>query len=196
MCGTGRIDLGEPLFTGSSGRVFPKAMKGSPLIRRWLGRLAAFRASNCRTRWRWTGWDDRFAATSRRRTWTANRSKARSNGAGAGRRVVVPGWDRTQPGCPGLSSVGWRSRRSARRTWVSTCTNGPGYLSSRYSGLPVKPAALTVGDQAGAGRVRGDADRNRRQCGLRRSRRRCGMYWSNGPRGVELLDLMPGPPGY
>ena len=48
--------LGEPLFTGSSGRVFPKAMKGSPLMRRWLGRLAES-GVELRTRWRWTGWD-------------------------------------------------------------------------------------------------------------------------------------------
>jgi len=33
--------LGQPVFTGSSGRVFPKAMKASPLLRAWLARLAA-----------------------------------------------------------------------------------------------------------------------------------------------------------
>ncbi|MES2713333.1 MAG: TIGR03862 family flavoprotein [Pseudomonadota bacterium] len=32
--------LGQPVFTGSSGRVFPAAMKASPLLRAWLGRLA------------------------------------------------------------------------------------------------------------------------------------------------------------
>ncbi|MDO6457687.1 TIGR03862 family flavoprotein [Celeribacter halophilus] len=32
--------LGQQMFTGSSGRVFPKAMKASPLLRAWLGRLA------------------------------------------------------------------------------------------------------------------------------------------------------------
>lgn len=49
-------DLGEPLFTGSSGRVFPAAMKGSPLLRRWLGRLRAA-GVEIRTRWRWRGWE-------------------------------------------------------------------------------------------------------------------------------------------
>ena len=34
-------DLGQPTFVGSSGRVFPKAMKASPLLRAWLARLAA-----------------------------------------------------------------------------------------------------------------------------------------------------------
>jgi uncharacterized flavoprotein (TIGR03862 family) len=33
-------DLGQETFTGSSGRVFPKAMKASPLLRAWLRRLA------------------------------------------------------------------------------------------------------------------------------------------------------------
>jgi len=32
-------DLGEETFVGSSGRVFPKAMKASPLLRAWLRRL-------------------------------------------------------------------------------------------------------------------------------------------------------------
>jgi uncharacterized flavoprotein (TIGR03862 family) len=45
--------LGQPVFTGSSGRVFPEAMKASPLLRAWLGRVRA----ELRLRWRWAGWD-------------------------------------------------------------------------------------------------------------------------------------------
>ncbi len=33
--------LGQQMFTGSTGRVFPKAMKASPLLRAWLARLDA-----------------------------------------------------------------------------------------------------------------------------------------------------------
>ncbi len=33
-------ELGQEIFTGSSGRVFPKAMKASPLLRSWLARLS------------------------------------------------------------------------------------------------------------------------------------------------------------
>lgn len=47
--------LGQDLFTGSSGRVFPKAMKASPLLRAWMGRLAA-NGVELRTRWTWKGW--------------------------------------------------------------------------------------------------------------------------------------------
>ena len=48
--------LGQELFTGTTGRVFPKAMKGSPLLRAWLGRLQALGVQT-HTRHRWTGWD-------------------------------------------------------------------------------------------------------------------------------------------
>ena len=46
--------LGQAVFTGSSGRVFPVAMKGSPLLRAWLAWLAV-QGVLLRTRWRWTG---------------------------------------------------------------------------------------------------------------------------------------------
>jgi uncharacterized flavoprotein (TIGR03862 family) len=48
--------LGQPVFTGSSGRVFPVAMKASPLLRAWLARLAG-KGVRLRTRWRWEGWE-------------------------------------------------------------------------------------------------------------------------------------------
>ena len=46
--------LGQPVFTGSTGRVFPTVMKASPLLRAWLARLAA-QGVQFRHRWRWTG---------------------------------------------------------------------------------------------------------------------------------------------
>lgn len=48
--------LGQSLFTGSTGRVFPDVMKASPLLRAWLARLEGLGVT-WRTRWRWTGWD-------------------------------------------------------------------------------------------------------------------------------------------
>jgi len=47
--------LGQPTFVGPSGRVFPKAMKASPLLRAWLARLAEL-GVEIRTRAEWTGW--------------------------------------------------------------------------------------------------------------------------------------------
>lgn len=49
--------LGQPTFVGSSGRVFPKALKASPLLRAWLARLQA-QGVVMRTRREWRGWDD------------------------------------------------------------------------------------------------------------------------------------------
>ncbi|OKO87228.1 NAD(FAD)-utilizing dehydrogenase [Bradyrhizobium sp. NAS80.1] len=49
--------LGEPTFIGSSGRVFPKAFKASPLLRAWLRRLDAA-GVRFAFRHRWTGWDE------------------------------------------------------------------------------------------------------------------------------------------
>ncbi|MGO7172052.1 TIGR03862 family flavoprotein [Rhizobium leguminosarum] len=49
--------LGTETFVGSSGRVFPKVMKASPLLRAWLRRLEA-QGTTLRTRHRWTGFAD------------------------------------------------------------------------------------------------------------------------------------------
>jgi uncharacterized flavoprotein (TIGR03862 family) len=48
--------LGVETFVGSSLRVFPKAMKASPLLRAWLRRLAE-QGVSLRTRHRWQGFD-------------------------------------------------------------------------------------------------------------------------------------------
>jgi uncharacterized flavoprotein (TIGR03862 family) len=50
-------ELGQETFVGSSGRVFPKAMKASPLLRAWLRRLAAAGVA-FKLRHHWHGWDD------------------------------------------------------------------------------------------------------------------------------------------
>ena len=51
--------LGQEVFTGSSGRVFPVAMKASPLLRAWMRRLEGL-GVEIRTRWRWSGIDGGF----------------------------------------------------------------------------------------------------------------------------------------
>lgn len=48
--------LGAQSFVGSSGRVFPKAMKASPLLRAWLTRLDGLGVQLHAGRL-WTGWD-------------------------------------------------------------------------------------------------------------------------------------------
>ncbi len=48
--------LDQEVFTGTTGRVFPKAMKASPLLRAWMGRLGDLGVT-VNTRWLWQGWD-------------------------------------------------------------------------------------------------------------------------------------------
>jgi uncharacterized flavoprotein (TIGR03862 family) len=47
--------LGQPTFVGTSGRVFPKSLKASPLLRAWLKRLDA-QGVVVKTRHDWQGW--------------------------------------------------------------------------------------------------------------------------------------------
>tara|TARA_R110002073_G_scaffold20483_2_gene73250 strand:- start:4554 stop:5789 length:1236 start_codon:yes stop_codon:yes gene_type:complete len=49
--------LRQETFVGSSGRVFPKAMKASPLLRAWLARLDA-QGVQFRLCHQWTGWGE------------------------------------------------------------------------------------------------------------------------------------------
>lgn len=49
--------LGQETFVGSSGRVFPKVMKASPLLRAWLRRLESLGVT-LQLGQRWDGWDE------------------------------------------------------------------------------------------------------------------------------------------
>lgn len=50
-------ELGQRTFVGTSGRVFPEAMKASPLLRAWLRRLDAL-GVRFAMRQRWMGWTE------------------------------------------------------------------------------------------------------------------------------------------
>lgn len=52
--------LGQETFVGSSGRVFPKSMKASPLLRAWLARLASL-GVEFNLQKTWTGWNEDFS---------------------------------------------------------------------------------------------------------------------------------------
>lgn len=49
--------LGQEVFTGSSGRVFPIAMKASPLLRAWLAKMEDMGVTLLRN-WHWNGFDN------------------------------------------------------------------------------------------------------------------------------------------
>ena len=58
--------LGQPTFVGTSGRVFPRSMKASPLLRAWLGRLRSLNVT-FQPRHRWLGWTRKTDCNSKHR---------------------------------------------------------------------------------------------------------------------------------
>ena len=140
--------LGQATFTGSSGRVFPRAMKASPLLRAWLARLAAL-GVEVRTRSRWTGRRDGG--------WVFETP--------AGERVERPDAVVLALGgasWPRLGSDGtWRERLEAEGVEVAPFRpSNVGFdvawssvFADRFAGQPLKPVALSFGETT----VRGEA---------------------------------------
>ena len=140
--------LGQPVFTGSSGRVFPRAMKASPLLRAWLGRLGEL-GVELRTRSRWAGRRDGG--------WVFDTPE--------GERVEGPDAVVLALGgasWPRLGSDGrWREPLEAEGVAVAPFRpSNVGFdvvwsevFAERFAGLPLKPVALTFGETT----VRGEA---------------------------------------
>ena len=139
--------LGEPLFTGSSGRVFPHAMKGSPLLRKWLGRLEGL-GVKLRTRWRWYGWEGdalTFESPDGVRQIQANATVLALGGASWARLGSDAAW------------VPWLEQKGAavapfRPANMGFDVNWTEFMRERFSGAPVKSVALSVGSH----RVKGE----------------------------------------
>ncbi|WP_298745791.1 TIGR03862 family flavoprotein [uncultured Brevundimonas sp.] len=140
--------LGQPVFTGSSGRVFPRTMKASPLLRAWLGRLAEL-GVEVRTRSRWIGRRDGgwvFATPDGERIERPDAVVLALGGAS---------WPRLG------SDGGWRERLEAqgvdvapfRPSNVGFDVNWSEVFAGRFAGQPLKPVALTFGETT----VRGEA---------------------------------------
>ena len=133
--------LGQEVFTGSSGRVFPKAMKASPLLRAWLVRLAGL-GVDIRTRWRWAGFDgDGFAFDTP-----------------LGRRVLIPAVTVLALGGASWARLGsdaawvpWLHDRGVELAAFKPANMGLSVEWSphmaRFFGMPVKGAALMAGTQ-------------------------------------------------
>jgi uncharacterized flavoprotein (TIGR03862 family) len=141
--------LGEPTFVGSSGRVFPKAFKASPLLRAWLRRLDAA-GVRFAFRHRWTGWDGEgrllFQTSSGTSAVAADATVLALGGASwprlgsdgswvdilASKDIAIP---RLRPANSGFT-VAWSE-----------------LFRDRFEGQPLKGVALTIG----AHTVRGEA---------------------------------------
>jgi uncharacterized flavoprotein (TIGR03862 family) len=141
--------LGQSTFVGSSGRVFPKAFKASPLLRAWLRRLDSMGVQFA-LRHRWTGWDENGRLVFE----TANGQRA----VDASATVLALGgasW-------PRLGSDGaWVETLAARGVTISPIRPANcGFVVAwsdifrdRFEGHPLKGAALSCGSHT----VRGEA---------------------------------------
>ncbi|CAN7304833.1 NAD(P)/FAD-dependent oxidoreductase [Brevundimonas sp. LjRoot202] len=140
--------LGQPVFTGSSGRVFPRAMKASPLLRAWLGRLAAL-GVEVRTRSRWTGRRDGgwvFGTPDGERVERPDAVVLALGGASWPRLGSDGGW-RAWLEAEGVAVEPFRPSNVGFDVAWSTV------FAERFAGQPLKPVALTFGDTT----VRGEA---------------------------------------
>jgi uncharacterized flavoprotein (TIGR03862 family) len=143
-------DLGEATFVGSSGRIFPKSLKASPLLRAWLRRL--------------DGLGVRFAL---RHDWLG------FNGDRANRFALADGTIATIPADATLLALGGGSwpRLGSNGAWTAPLreagvaivplrpanggfrTNWSSSFGERFAGTPLKTLSLHFGDRT----VRGEA---------------------------------------
>ncbi len=139
-------DLGQETFTGSSGRMFPKAMKASPLLRAWLGRLAA-QGVEIRARTAWLGWSDDGALQFNDNEAVRPEATVLALGGAS--------W-------PRLGSDGsWRETLAARGVDIAPFQPAnvgfnvawSDHIRSKFAGQPLKTIAL----RCGAREVRGEA---------------------------------------
>ena len=110
--------LGQETFVGSSGRVFPKAFKASPLLRAWLSRLEDL-GVRFALRHRWQGFDDDGTLAFTDAAGEPVRVEARRHDPGARRRELAParlGRDLGRTCWPGAASP---SRPCDRPIWAS-----------------------------------------------------------------------------
>lgn len=128
--------LGEEMFIGSSGRLYPRAMKASPLLRRWLSRLSR---ADLRLKWRWTGWADgalAFETPEGPRTVRAKATILALGGASWPRLGSDGAW------APVLAEEGVRLA-PFRPTNMGFDVGWRAHLIDRFAGAPVKYIAMS-----------------------------------------------------
>lgn len=139
--------LGQATFVGSSGRVFPKAMKASPLLRAWLARLASLGVV-LRPRHRWTGFAEdgalRFATPDGERIERPAATVLALGGASWPRLGSDGGW------VPLLTDCAIAPLRPSNMGFTVAWSD---HLRARFAGTPLKRIALAFGGTI----VRGEA---------------------------------------
>nr|WP_314070276.1 TIGR03862 family flavoprotein [uncultured Roseococcus sp.] len=136
--------LGQETFVGSSGRVFPRTMKASPLLRAWLGRLQGLGVT-LKARYRWTGWEGaglRFEAPEGAVRFEAAATILGLGGASWPRLGSDGAWAPLLEGVAPLRPA----NMGFRLAWSE-------HFRERFAGRPLKRIALEFQGQ----RVRGEA---------------------------------------
>jgi len=135
--------LGAETFVGSSGRVFPRAMKASPLLRAWLARLTAAGAT-LRTRARWTGFAPGGVTLNGAETAPADAVVLACGGVSWPRLGSDGGWTAH---LPEGAVAPWRPAN------MGFLADWPAGFAARWAGTPLKGAAYVFGSR----RLRGEA---------------------------------------
>lgn len=140
-------ELGIETFVGSSGRVFPRQMKASPLVRALLARLAA-NGVRLQTRSTWTGFGEDGALH-----FDGPDGSTQVHADAALLALGGASWPRLG------SNAGWVPLLAARGVAISPLQPANAgisvpwsqHLRERFAGTPLKRIALTVGDRRIAG---------------------------------------------
>lgn len=131
--------LGQPTFVGSSGRVFPRTMKASPLLRAWLARLASLGVT-LRLRHRWTGFDTdgalRVTTPDGEAAMHADATVLALGGASWPRLGSDGGWTSLLP------DVAIAPLRASNMGFAVSWSD---HLRTRFAGTPLKRIALSFG---------------------------------------------------
>lgn len=143
-------DLGIETFVGSSGRVFPRQMKASPLLRALLARLAANNVA-IRTRWRWTGFGPQgellFDTPEGGQSCPAPNAVLLATGGASWPRLGSDGLWTGATDAIGIGRTPFApSNCGVRIDWSA-------HFAGRFQGVPLKRIALSIGDRT----VRGEA---------------------------------------
>ncbi|MEM8732155.1 MAG: TIGR03862 family flavoprotein [Pseudomonadota bacterium] len=137
--------LGQPLFTGSTARIFPKAMKASPLLRAWLARLQE-RGVSLRRNWRWKGWNMdglRFETPDGPREVAAQATVLACGGASWARLGSDGAWAAFMP--PGQIARFQPANMGVDVDWSA-------HMRPHF-GTPLKGVALRAGDRLSRGEI-------------------------------------------
>ncbi|HYD86682.1 MAG TPA: TIGR03862 family flavoprotein [Vitreimonas sp.] len=139
--------LGQETFVGSSGRVFPKAMKASPLLRELLRRLAD-RGVVIHTNTTWLGWNGdgtlRLAAGGAAPSLDASATLLALGGASWPKLGSDGAWTRTLE-ARGVELAPFRPSNAG------FCVAWSEHLRSRFAGQPLKTIAIRFGEREARG---------------------------------------------